>query len=97
MTTEADLDRYFTNCVRRDLHGAAIKLAPTVAGVPDRLVILPGGRILLVELKASKGKLSEIQTRWHAAAAVLGVVVDVVVGLDGVDAWIDLHTDWVAR
>ena len=97
MITEAELDRYFTNCVRRDLSGAAIKLAPTVAGVPDRLVILPGGRILLVELKTAKGKLSEIQTRWHAAAAVLGVVVDVVVGLDGVDAWIDLHTDWVAR
>jgi tRNA U54 and U55 pseudouridine synthase Pus10 len=34
-------------------------------GAPDRLVMLPGRRPFLVELKAPKGRLSKIQEREH--------------------------------
>lgn len=37
------------------------KLAPTTAGVPDRLVVWPSGRVDFVEVKAEGGRLSSIQ------------------------------------
>lgn len=37
------------------------KLAPTTAGVPDRLVVWPTGRVDFVELKAEGGQTSSIQ------------------------------------
>ena len=42
--------------------GKAWKLTcPGVNGVPDRLIILPGGRIIFIELKAPGGLTSFIQ------------------------------------
>ena len=44
------------------LGGKALKfVSPGVVGVPDRLVLLPGGRIMFVELKAPGKKMSPIQ------------------------------------
>ena len=37
-------------------------VSPGNAGVPDRIVILPGGVILFVELKTDRGRLSLIQS-----------------------------------
>ena len=37
------------------------KLAPTTAGVPDRLVVWPSGRVDFVEVKAEGGRLSSVQ------------------------------------
>lgn len=36
-------------------------VSPGLAGVPDRLVILPGGRCVFVELKTESGRLSAVQ------------------------------------
>ena len=35
--------------------------SPGNAGVPDRLVVLPNGKTIFVEMKAEKGELSSIQ------------------------------------
>lgn len=46
---------------------------PGWTGVPDRLVLLPGGRIVFVELKRPKGgKLSEMQKWWQRELDRLG-------------------------
>ena len=52
----------------RLLGGQTIKLAPMEKGIPDRLVMLPGGFLALVELKAPDGVLSPKQKHWHAKA-----------------------------
>ena len=40
-------------------------VCPGWSGVPDRLVLLPGGRLVFVETKRPKGgKLSELQKKW---------------------------------
>jgi hypothetical protein len=65
----------------------AIKLAPIVAGTPDRLVIYKG-RMHLVELKTDTGRLSPIQVHWHGLAAGQGVTVVVLRGADEIDEWI---------
>jgi hypothetical protein len=42
--------------------GVCVKFIPyNIAGTPDRLLFLPGGKLYLVELKAKRGKLSAIQ------------------------------------
>lgn len=36
-------------------------VSPGCAGVPDRIVVLPSGKIYFVELKADRGTVAEIQ------------------------------------
>jgi hypothetical protein len=46
---------------------------PWFTGVPDRLVLLPGGRVIFVELKRPKGgKLSTRQKVVHGQLKVMG-------------------------
>lgn len=84
---EAALERYLFNRVR-GLGGMAIKMAPTVKGLPDRLIILPFGRMYLVELKADGGKLSPTQQHWHTRVGQMGVDVYVLTGLAEIDEFL---------
>jgi len=44
--------------------GLALKFtSPNRAGVPDRIVVLPGGRIAFVELKTTTGRLRPLQKK----------------------------------
>jgi len=62
---------------------------PSEKGVPDRMVIIPGGEILLVELKTETGRVSPAQKEWHRRAGVLGVHVYVVKGPEEVKKWVE--------
>lgn len=56
--------------------GRAAKLtSPGTAGMPDRLLLLPGGRVIFVELKAPRGHLRPIQKRRHEQLRALGFTV----------------------
>lgn len=88
MTLESALEAYFHAQVRRRLLGRAVKVAPIDKGTPDRLVLLPGGRLYLVELKRERGKVAPLQRIWHERAAQLGTLVHVVAGRAGIDAWV---------
>jgi hypothetical protein len=80
---ESSLESFFRKRVKL-LGGEAIKLAPHQAGIPDRLVIMPGGHMFLVELKTDTGQLSPIQVVWHQRMEKLGVAVHTVNGRAGV-------------
>lgn len=91
--TENQLETLFRMRVRSVLGGMVVKMMPTVAGVPDRLVLLPTppravARLELVELKTNTGKLSPIQVEWHKRAASLGIPVTVLHGLGEIDLWV---------
>ena len=50
-----------------------IKLDPTYArGIPDRMLLLPGGKVLFFELKTPAGVQSFHQKRWQASLENLG-------------------------
>lgn len=49
--------------------------SPGKAGVPDRLILLPGGRAVFVELKAPGGRLQELQKKRAAELQALGFTV----------------------
>lgn len=85
---EASVEAYFRRVVRDRLGGYTMKMVPAEKGAPDRLVLLPGGRVQLVELKVAKGgQVAPAQRYWHERAESLGVTVPVLYGRQGVDEW----------
>ena len=58
---EASIEKRLKNEVEK-IGGKALKfVSPGVTGIPDRIVLLPGGKIIFIELKAPGKKLSPIQ------------------------------------
>ncbi len=92
---EAQLEAVFMKRVRMALGGRVEKLAPTRRGMPDRLVLLPAGRMYLVELKTDTGRVSPIQAVWHEHARRLGTTVHIIRGLAAIDEWIQEVSDAV--
>ena len=74
---ERDVERHLVNEVKR-LGGYCFKwMSPGVRGVPDRMVLLGGGRIAFAELKRYDGELAAWQRKWLAILAGLGFTVGV--------------------
>ena len=55
-----------------------LKLWPLVTGLPDRLFLLPGGRVWFVEFKALDGRVSKRQAVVHEHLRVMEFTVDVI-------------------
>lgn len=87
---ERDLQNLFYNLVRKG-GGMCEKMAPTRWGIPDCLVLYPGGRIFLVELKTEKGQLRAAQSLWHEKASQRGTHVVVLHGERATRAWCALQ------
>ena len=68
--------------------GWALKFYPLRAGNPDRIVILPGHPIYLVETKAPGGHVRPIQQVWHDRARARGHEVYVLWDRASVDRWL---------
>lgn len=62
---EQKIERYLKEKIKR-IGGEAYKFSsPGVRGVPDRIVIIPGGHIYFIELKAPGEKLRPLQEAVH--------------------------------
>ena len=60
----------------RELGGLALKfISPGLDGVPDRLVLLPGGRMSFIELKAPGKEMRPLQVRRKRQLEALGCLV----------------------
>lgn len=71
----------------KDKGGIAPKFtSPGFAGMPDRLVLLPGGRMGFVELKAPGKKPSALQLARHRLLRRLGFKVYVIDKIDQIDS-----------
>ncbi len=68
---------------------AAKFVSPGLDGVPDRLVLLPEGRLGFVELKAPGKKLRPLQQRWAARLTALGFLVYCVDGAEQIGGILD--------
>ena len=83
---EKTVERYLVKRVK-EAGGMAPKwVSPGMSGVPDRIVFLPGGRILFVEVKAPGKKLRPLQVYVREQLEALGVDFRVVDSKEAVNA-----------
>lgn len=63
---EKDIEAKLVNIVKRH-GGLCLKwICPGWAGVPDRIVLLPYGRVIFVELKRPEGGVLSARQKWWA-------------------------------
>ena len=85
---EAVIEAYLVKRIRA-LGGECEKFtSPMRRSVPDRIVTLPKGRIIFIELKRLGKQPSELQERDHQRRREMGFDVRVIDSKDGVDALI---------
>ena len=88
--SEEEVEAYLRDKVRAVLHGKAYKwVSPGNNGVPDRMVCLPGGRVVFAELKAPGKQPRPEQAAKHRELRALGFLVEVLDSKAGVDAFIE--------
>lgn len=63
-------------------------VSPGQRGVPDRIVILPCGRVVFVEMKAPGKQLDPLQVRWAEILRGLGHDVYKIDSQAGIDQFI---------
>lgn len=68
------------------LGGLALKMdSMSWAGAPDRLILLPNGQVVFVELKAPGKKPRPIQIKRHEQLRAIGFEVIIIDSLEGID------------
>ena len=76
------------------LGGLAFKFtSPGMVGVPDRLVLLPKGKIYFIELKASEKKLRPLQLKRKEQPESLGFKVYVIDSYEKIDLFLQEVVD----
>lgn len=86
LVLEKDVESYLKKKVK-ELGGRCIKFySASDTGLPDRIVALPGGKVIFIELKRPKGgKLAPIQRFQIDRLMALGCNVAIVKNFDDVD------------
>ena len=86
---ERDVEKHLTRAVRKR-GGMCLKfVSPGTAGMPDRLVLLHGGKTGFVETKAPGSKPRRLQEVRHAQLRALGVRVYVIDHPDQIEGILD--------
>ena len=85
---EKDIEAHLVRRVR-DAGGVAYKFtSPAHRGVADRVVVMPGGRVWFVEVKAMGGRLSPLQRVFLDEVKGLGCNYKIVWSKEDVDEWL---------
>ncbi|MCI6173556.1 MAG: VRR-NUC domain-containing protein [Clostridiales bacterium] len=88
---ESEIEKILVREVKKTGGRAYKWVSPGNDGVPDRIVIFPGRPPVFVELKADKGRLSNLQKIQMDRLRNLGQEAVVVRGLDGVSQFFQDH------
>ena len=82
---------------RHGLEAAIMNGAGVRPGVPDLVVVLPAGRVLWLEIKAGKGRLSPEQEGWRDALEARGHHWECCRSIDEINAVVRVALKWPDR
>ena len=86
---ESSVERKLVQGIKK-AKGLALKfVSPGHAGVPDRIVLLPCGKLIFVELKKDDGVLTPLQIETHNRLRALGFDVRTLYGASYVEAFLE--------
>lgn len=86
---ERDIEKKLVKAVK-SMGGLAPKfVSPGLDGVPDRLVLLPGGKFAFIELKAPGEKMRPLQVRRKKQLEALGFSVYCIDGPEQIGGILD--------
>jgi hypothetical protein len=69
--------------------GKALKfISPSMVGLPDRIILIPGGKVIFVEMKAHGKKLRPLQQKRKSQLEALGFSVYCIDSIPAIDAFI---------
>jgi len=84
------IEQYLRDEIKK-VGGKAYKFtSPGNSGVPDRLILLPGGRVFFIESKATGKASTPLQKRQQKLISDLGFYVAVIDSKEGVDAFMSM-------
>lgn len=87
------LERKFKKAVEAE-GGLCLKfVSPGKRGVPDRICLFPGGKIVFAEIKAPDGRLHPLQKKCIQELSQLGHDVAVIWSVEDIEKF----TEWVKR
>lgn len=85
---ESKIEKALKNKVE-EMGGMALKfVSPGMAGVPDRIVLIPKGNVVFIELKAPGKKLRPLQLKRKSQLELLGFKVYIIDSLQGIDGFV---------
>ena len=86
---EINIEKKLREAVKKRGGIAPKWVSPGLAGVPDRLVLLPRGKIAFVETKAPGEKPRQLQVSRHRLLRRLGFKVYVIDGVEQIEEVLD--------
>ncbi len=90
MERERDVEKY----LRRNLGSLGCLflkwVSPGEDGVPDRILIMPGGKICFVEVKTDTGHMTGLQMMWQRKLRKMGCSAVTVYGMTGAKELIEV-------
>ncbi|MBQ6163938.1 MAG: VRR-NUC domain-containing protein [Clostridia bacterium] len=92
---EKDIEKHLRLKVWHELHGLALKfISPGYSGVPDRILLLPEGRIVFAELKRPGGTPRKRQRYVFRLLYKLGFIVLLLDSIQAVDDFCEIMIKW---
>lgn len=86
---EKDIEQALRKAVKAQ-GGIALKLvSPSFIGIPDRLILMPKGKVAFVELKSTGSKLRPLQIKRKRQLELLGFKVYCIDGMEQIGGVID--------
>ena len=87
---EKDIEGYVKKEIEKN-GGRVLKwVCPGYDGVPDRIVLMPGGRIWFVEFKTDAGRPTPLQIWWQKELKRLGFNAFIVRGLSAAKTFVEM-------
>lgn len=87
---ESYIEYYLVRSVQK-MGGYALKLAPTLSGLPDRIVLLPDGKVKFAELKSDTGEAKPLQLLWQKRLKELGFESEILNSKEAVIRFLQLE------